>query len=178
MMIMIVKMDMKLVSYDIVSGPSSFYSLLQFLSIFFLERCSYTCAKSHLRCILDANHEGKRHKFTPDHLLSPSTITKIVLELTSGKIKSRAGLDNIDVVKGHENFENMRAMVDNLTSIIGGNNAAQTGAKLKEKIAAAEERLPIHEASGKHCFPQSNLESRIHELHMSGKFAFSLATGT
>ena len=43
------------------------------------------------------------------------------------------------MVKGHENFENMRVMVDNLTSIIGGNNAVQTGTKLKEEIAAAED---------------------------------------
>ena len=51
--------------------------------------------------------------------MSPSTITKLLLELTSGEIKSRAGLDNNDVNKGHANFEHMSQMIDMLTPIIG-----------------------------------------------------------
>ena len=42
---------------------------------------------------------AKRHAYTPKHMLSPSTICKLVKELTSGRIMSRAGLDNIDVEK-------------------------------------------------------------------------------
>ena len=60
------------------------------------ERCSEICRKSRLRCTSDKDHSG-RHKFTPPDLLSPSTLTKLLLELTSGEIKSRAGLDNTDV---------------------------------------------------------------------------------
>ena len=60
------------------------------------------------------------------------------MELTSGEIKSRAGLDNIDVTKGHENFANMRIMVENFIGIIGGNDAAQTGTELKKEIDEAE----------------------------------------
>lgn len=47
-------------------------------------------------------------------MLSPSTITKVLHELTSGEIRSRAGLDNTDVIKGFYNFENMRSLVDTL----------------------------------------------------------------
>ena len=89
--------------------------------------------------MLQKNHAG-RHKFTPSYLLSPSTITKILLELTSGEIKSRAGLDNTDVIKGHENFEAMRVMVDNLCSIIGSDNEIENAAThLKNEINKVEE---------------------------------------
>lgn len=56
----------------------------------------------------------KRHAYTPKHLLSPSTIEKLVKELTSGRITSRAGLDNIDVEKGTDNFIEMRQIVNTL----------------------------------------------------------------
>ena len=75
-------------------------------------RCSQICRKSKLRCFLNEGHKT-RHKYTPKGLLSPSTITKLFLELTSGEIKSQAGLDNIDVIKGHENFERMSELADN-----------------------------------------------------------------
>ena len=97
------------------------------------KRCSIKCPKSKLQCILNEGHSGN-HKYTPDHLLSPSTITKILLELTSGEITSLAGLDNIDVQKGHDNFENMRTLVDTLTNIIGGDNATETCKKLQTDI--------------------------------------------
>lgn len=82
------------------------------------QRCASVCKKSLLRCTNDKDHEG-RHMFTPPDLLSPSTLTKLLLELTSGEIKSRAGLDNIDVIKGHDNFERMRVLTSTLCSIIG-----------------------------------------------------------
>jgi len=82
------------------------------------QRCESVCKKSHLRCINDKGHEGK-HMFTPPDLLSPTTLTKLLLELTSGEIKSRAGLDNTDVIKGHDNFENMRVLTSTLCNIIG-----------------------------------------------------------
>ena len=102
-----------------------------------MNRCSQKCRKSKLRCVLDHGHEG-RCKYTPNNLLSPSTITKILLELTSGEIKSRAGLDNTDVIKGHENFERMRSMVDTLSSIIGGSEVAQKAKDLKDECKVQE----------------------------------------
>ena len=77
-----------------------------------------------------------KHKYTPPDLLRPSTITKLLLELTSGEIKSRAGLDNIDVNKGHANIEHMSQMVDMLTSIIGSDEAKEKGEDLKFHINA------------------------------------------
>ena len=91
-----------------------------------------------MQCVLNHGHDGK-HKYTPDHLLSPSTITKILLELTSGEITSCAGLDNTDVQKGHDNFENLRVLVDTLTNIIGGNNASLTRDHLQKEIKYVEE---------------------------------------
>lgn len=101
-------------------------------------RCSQVSPKSRLRCFLDKDHMGK-HKYTPPDLLSPSTITKLLLELTSGEIKSRAGLDNIDVNKGHANFEHMSQMVDMLTSIIGSDEAKEKGEDLKFHINGTRE---------------------------------------
>ena len=100
-------------------------------------RCSCRCKKSQFRCVLDTGHKG-HHKYTPKHLLSPSTISKILLELTSGEIKSLSGLDNIDVIKGHDNFENMRLMVDNLVGIMGSGKAAKRGEELKKQIDEVE----------------------------------------
>ena len=47
--------------------------------------------------------------------MSPSTIEKLVKELTSGSITSQAGLDNIYVEKGAENFDEMRSLIDTLS---------------------------------------------------------------
>ena len=58
----------------------------------------------------------------------------IILQLSSGEITSRAGLDNIDVLKGHDNFEHMRVMVENLSTIIGGVEASETCSNLKKQI--------------------------------------------
>ena len=68
-----------------------------------------------MQCLLNTGHEG-RHQYTPKGLLSPSTITKILLGLTSGEIRSRAGLDNTDVLKGRNNFEKMRSLNQILNS--------------------------------------------------------------
>ena len=82
------------------------------------KRCRGKCRKSTLQCTKDDGHKG-RHTFTPPDLLSPSTLTKLLLELTSGEIKSRAGLDNTDVIKGHDNFEQMRVLVGTFYNLIG-----------------------------------------------------------
>jgi hypothetical protein len=72
--------------------------------------------KSDMPCFKKKNHDGK-HAYTPDDKLSPSTIARILSNLTNGEIKSLAGLDNIDVIKGHDNFESMREMVKKLVYI-------------------------------------------------------------
>lgn len=81
----------------------------------------------------------KQHKFTPKGLLSPSSITKLLLELTSGEITSRAGLDNIDVIKGDENFDRMSQIADILTEIIDTDDAKATSCSLKERIDKSRE---------------------------------------
>ena len=43
----------------------------------------------------------------------------MINELTSGAIKSRAGLDNTDVQKGHDNFEQMRSLVNAFANLAG-----------------------------------------------------------
>ena len=83
-------------------------------------RCSCRCKKTGRQCYLSSNHVG-RHKYTPKHLLSPSTIEKLIKELTSGSITSRAGLDNIYVEKGTENFEGMRSIVETLSTFANWN---------------------------------------------------------
>lgn len=117
-----------------------FNNVLFFSHTFFLytyeesKQCPAKCRKSGLRCFLEKNHKGRRHKYTPAGLVSPSTIEKILLEVTSGEIRSLAGLDNISTIKGHENFLNMKAMVDNLTGIIGGDETKEKGDELKKEI--------------------------------------------
>lgn len=68
-------------------------------------------------------------------MLSPSTIEKILKELTSGGIESRAGLDNIMVEKGMENFEEMVNIVNTLCTFLGD---APRQEKLKNKINEIE----------------------------------------
>ena len=95
--------------------------------------CTEICKKSGLRCFLSKNHTC-RHKFTPSHLLSPSAIHKVLLEVTSGEIKSLAGLDNTDVLKGYENFLNMRSFISTLEGIIQGDEAKVEGKRLRKEI--------------------------------------------
>ena len=102
------------------------------------KRCDARCKKSKLRCVLKENHDG-RHKFTPPHLLSPSTINKMLLELTSGEIKSRAGLDNTDVIKGYENFQNMQSFLSTMAGIIQGDKAEKICQCLQQEIDWIEE---------------------------------------
>lgn len=103
------------------------------------KRCSKFCKTSKLRCFLNEHSDGTRHKYTPPDLLSPSTITRVLLELTSGKIKSLAGLDNIDVIKGRQNFENMTQLVDIMVSVICSDDAKEKGEAIKKQIKKVRE---------------------------------------
>ena len=93
--------------------------------------------KFGLRCYKEKCHDGQ-HKFTPDTLLSPSSIYRLLSELTSGEIQSRAGLDNTDVSKGHDNFETMRGLVNTFGSLTQGFQKERVEALLL-RIDEAEE---------------------------------------
>ena len=88
-----------------------------------------------MRCYKDIGHKG-RHGYTPQGLLSPSILTSVLLELTSGQIKSRAGLDNIDVTKGHDNFQEMINILQSLSFF--GKVDEMTCNDLSQKIEDAE----------------------------------------
>lgn len=71
--------------------------------------------------------------------MSPSTLFRVISDLTSGAIKSRAGLDNTDVLKGHENFEQMRSLVSTLASLFGGETGNTKKEELLQKISEVQE---------------------------------------
>lgn len=75
-------------------------------------RCNYICPKTKMRCLKEKHESGVRHTVTPKGFLSFSTFERIMKGLSSGTVKSLAGLDDIDVYKGGENFEKMRALID------------------------------------------------------------------
>ena len=87
------------------------------------DRCTAICKKSRMRCFLKRYHAkestGSRHKFTPTGRLSASTIERTLMQLSSGQIKSMAGLDDTDEEKGRSNFQNLRALVKSLGDAVG-----------------------------------------------------------
>ena len=100
-------------------------------------RCEAKCPLTGTRCYKAKGHD-KRHGFTPKNLLSPSTIYRLLKDLTSGAIRSRAGLDNIDVKKGSENFEKMRMLVTDLSDRLSGEGKTRRD-QLVAKIDEVEE---------------------------------------
>ena len=64
--------------------------------------------------------------YTPKNLLSPSTIEKLMKELTSGGLQSRAGLDNIYIEKGAENFAEMISIIETLSTFLGNKEIEKT----------------------------------------------------
>ena len=84
---------------------------------------------------------AKRHAYTPKHMLSPSTICKLVKELTSGRIMSRAGLDNIDVEKGMENFSTMRQITETLAPFARDDSTKED---LQERIDTCDTFHKVH----------------------------------
>ena len=108
-------------------------------------RCTARCRKTKQQCFLPKNHHlppmnKACHWFTPKGKLSSASIEKLLGQLTAGKIRSLAGLDNTDVEKGTENFLQMKAIVHTLTEVgmfgFGGNVNAE---KLIERIDKMEE---------------------------------------
>ena len=87
------------------------------------------------------DHE-KSHKFTPKSLLSPSSIEKLIKGLTIGQIKSRAGLDNIYVEKGTENFEQLQELATMLSNI--ATNGKLHGDEVLQHIENVETFHKVH----------------------------------
>ena len=86
------------------------------LCTFITDECNATCAESGSQCMKLKNHTGS-HKYLLPGAISKSLFTKLCNSLTDGQIKNLAGLDNTDVIKGHENFQEMGLIVDRLVEI-------------------------------------------------------------
>lgn len=80
------------------------------------DRCCACCSKSKVQCFKQRNHDG-RHLFTPKTRLSPSKVSDIISQLTSGDIESLRGVDIVDTECGYENFSKMREIVQSLIEI-------------------------------------------------------------
>jgi hypothetical protein len=123
-------------------------------------RCTTSCLKSKRQCLLPKDHhlfpeERIRHCFTPKGQLSPSSIEKILGQLTAGKIRSLAGLDDTDVEKGTQNFHQMKSIVRTLTEVgmfgRGGDSQAELLIKRIEKMEEFHKvGFPRHLGHGKY----------------------------
>lgn len=84
-------------------------------------RCFDRCPRSNLRCRRPLGHKKpKNHtSYKQNDILSFSTMHNVMGSLTNGKIKNLAGLDNVDVNTGHDNFLEMKEIVRELTCIGG-----------------------------------------------------------
>ena len=87
---------------------------------------------------MEHGHDGP-HKYTPKGLLSPSVIEKLVNELTSGGLTSRAGLDNIYVEKGVENFQTLRELARTLSYHLINDNKKEKLEDILQHINDIEE---------------------------------------
>ena len=79
-------------------------------------RCKQKCPKTKKRCLLVKNHE-KKHKFTPADSVCASMLERIINKLGNGAIKSLAGLDDEDTLKGGGNFKRLYEIHEILANI-------------------------------------------------------------
>ena len=77
------------------------------------ERCCKLERDTQRRCMYLRRHGGKC-KFTPTGSLSRSTVIKLVKTLTGGEVKTLAGLDDVKVLKGRDNFDRLRELARDL----------------------------------------------------------------
>lgn len=89
------------------------------------ERCEKRCPKTKLQCLRTGKHESQRCKFTPDNKLSPSTVERILNQITSGNMKSLRGLDNTYVEKGSDSFLAMKGIVKKLSNVCSHDEEGQ-----------------------------------------------------
>lgn len=81
-------------------------------------RCTHVCPKSNLPCTRPLGHKApKNHRYKIDGILSYSFMSKLIGTFTNGKIKTLAGLDNVDVNYGHDNFLEMKKIGKELSTI-------------------------------------------------------------
>ena len=69
-------------------------------------QCSKRCPKSNNRCCLIEGHETNC-QFTAENKLSASTLERIIGGITRGQLKSLAGLDDEDTLKGRNSIERL-----------------------------------------------------------------------
>ena len=81
-------------------------------------RCSGTCSQYNIerRCMREAGHSG-RHKFTPKGKICPRMLKHFIENLSAGEIMSMAGLDDEDVIKGHNNFQKLRELARRISKM-------------------------------------------------------------
>ena len=125
-------------------------------------RCNARCKRSGSRCLKNDGHSG-RHSFTQNGRLSPSSIEKILRQLTDGKIRSLAGLDDIDSEMGRENFIAMKGTIENLASVARDN--ALDGLPLLEVTSLLEEVDSV-EAFHKCGYAQHLVQGKIKTSHI------------
>ena len=78
--------------------------------------CNKRCPKLNIYCLNEDGHSG-RCKFTGASMISASSIEKIVNELTAGRLKSMAGLDDEDVKKGSGNLVRVKEIFSLLATM-------------------------------------------------------------
>lgn len=131
--------------------------------------CPKKNPKTRTFCLKEKEHTGKC-QFTPKGKLSPSSIERVLSQLTSGDLKSLRGLDNIDVEKGYENFERLKAIVSSLLDTGNfGHGDCPEASKIFEDIEESQEfhkiDFPRHLGQG---------ESKLIKFYFTIICAFSL----
>ena len=124
---------------DAVSLTASVeYISKEFSKKFFPDRCVLQegscpkcCKRSGLYCMHKQGHTGKC-KFTDENMISVSSIAKVLGVLTNGQLKSRAGLDDEDVLKGSGNIIRVTEIYKKLAEAKG--HSADTISKTVRKI--------------------------------------------
>ena len=116
---------------------------IQYTNLVDHERCEVKCPKTKVQCFKEKGHDG-RHGYTPKGCLSPSSISRLLRMLSSGQIKSLAGLDDTHCRCGRENFIKMRAMVENLVNVANLDRNGDRKELLIQKINEAEEFYKVH----------------------------------
>ena len=99
--------------------------------------------RSGCYCVKEENHEGKC-KYSIENMLSASSIDAIIKTISSGQVKSRAGLDDEDVEKGSRSVDCMIEIYKILASKL--KHTSDTIAGTKKKI---ENILTYHRTSFK-----------------------------
>jgi hypothetical protein len=82
-----------------------------------------------IQCLKEEHSSNINHQYTPKGFLSPSSILRIMKAVTSGTIKSLAGLDDIMVEKGRDNFQRMKMLVQIFAAV-----ANKVGPSQQEEI--------------------------------------------